>query len=130
MGVTFKYVQLGVNIKLSTFVINHHHSHTQNKQVPIFGYFNRVFKEYLQKSQIWQSDTSPNQETWLEIPRLGLVSLCQIILGSLWVFHKFISNLFIYLKNPKMGNLVFFPVIYIVPKLAMNVMDRVDLNES
>ena len=30
----------------------------------------RVFKEYPQKSQIWKSETSPNQGTWLG--RLGL----------------------------------------------------------
>ena len=28
----------------------------------------RVFKEYPQKSQIWKSETSPNQGTWLGIP--------------------------------------------------------------
>ena len=32
-----------------------------------FGYF-RVFKEYPQKSQIWKSETSPNQGIWLGIP--------------------------------------------------------------
>ena len=42
-----------------------------------FGYF-RVFKEYPQESQIWKSETSPNQGTWLGISWLGLVSLCQI----------------------------------------------------
>ena len=41
--------------------------------IPIFGYF-RVFKEYPQKSEIWKSETSPNQGTWLGIPWLGLVS--------------------------------------------------------
>ena len=49
-------------------------------QIPIFGYF-WVFKEYPQKSQIWKSETSPNQETWLGIPWLGLVSLYQIKYG-------------------------------------------------
>ena len=34
---------------------------------------NRVFKEYPQKSQIWKSETSPNQGTLLGIPWLGLV---------------------------------------------------------
>ena len=41
----------------------------------IFGilrYF-RLFKEYPQKSQIWKSETSPNQGTLLGIPWLGLV---------------------------------------------------------
>ena len=33
----------------------------------MFGYF-RVFEEYPQKSQIWKSETSPNQGTWLGIP--------------------------------------------------------------
>ena len=47
-------------------------SHREKKQIPIFGYF-RVFKEYPQKSQIWKSETSPNQGTWLGIPWLGLV---------------------------------------------------------
>ena len=38
----------------------------------------RVFKEYPQKCQIWKSETSPKQGTWLGIPLLRLVSLCQI----------------------------------------------------
>ena len=65
-----------------------------------FGYF-RVFKEYPQKSQIWKSETSPNQGTWLGIPGLGLVSLCQI-----WDFYgySFINTL----KYPKMGIHYFF----------------------
>ena len=61
---------------------------------PIFGYF-RVFKEYPQKSQIWKSETSPNQGTWLGIPWLGLVLLCQI-----WDFYGYSLNT---LNYPKMG---------------------------
>ena len=33
----------------------------------MFGYF-RKFKEYPQKSQIWKSETSPNQELGWEFP--------------------------------------------------------------
>ena len=40
--------------------------------------------EYPQKSQIWKSETSPNQGTWLGIPWLGLVSLCHI-----WDFYGY-----------------------------------------
>ena len=64
-----------------------------------FRYF-RVFKEYPQKSQIWKSETRPNQGTWLGIPWLGLVSLCQI-----WDFYGYSLNT---LKYPKMGIRYFF----------------------
>ena len=64
-----------------------------------FGYF-WVFKEYPQKSQIWKSETSPNQGTWLGIPLLGLVSLCQI-----WDFYGYSLN---NQKYPKMGTRYFF----------------------
>ena len=63
----------------------------------------RVFKEYPQKSQIWKSETSPNQGTWLGIPLLRLVSLCQI-----WDFYGYS------LKYPKIssnGNLLFFSCV-------------------
>ena len=60
----------------------------------------RVFKEYPQKSQIWKSETSPNQGTWLGIPWLKLVSLCQI-----WDFYGDSLNT---LKYPKMGIRYFF----------------------
>ena len=60
----------------------------------------RVFKEYAQKSQIWKSETSPNQGTWLGIPWLGLVSLCQI-----WHFYGYSLST---LKYPKMGSRYFF----------------------
>ena len=56
-----------------------------------------IFNEFPQKSQIWRSETSPNQGTWLEIPCLGLV------LGFLRVFFK-------YPKISKNANLLFFPV--------------------
>ena len=46
-----------------------------------------VCKEYPQKFQIWKSETSPNQGTWLGIPWLGLVSLCQI-----WDFYWYSLN--------------------------------------
>ena len=59
----------------------------------------RVLKEYPQKSQIW-SETSPNQGTWLGIPWLGLVSLCQI-----WDFYGYSLKT---LKYPINGNLLFF----------------------
>ena len=58
------------------------------------------YKEYPQKSQIWKSETSPNQGTWLGIPWLGLVSLCQI-----WDFYGYSLNT---LKYPKMGICYFF----------------------
>ena len=65
----------------------------------MFGNF-RVFKEYPQIFQIWKSETSPNQGTWLGIPRLGLVSLCQI-----WDFYGYSLNTLTY---PKMGIRYFF----------------------
>ena len=58
-----------------------------------------VFKEYPQKSQI-QSETSPNLGTWLGIPWLGLVSLCQIL-----DFYGYSLNT---QKYPKMGIRYFF----------------------
>ena len=63
----------------------------KNNRFPFFGYF-RVFKEYPQKSQIWKSETSPNQGTWLGIPWLGLVSLCQT-----WDFCRYSLNTLKYL---------------------------------
>ena len=63
----------------------------------------RVFKEYPQKCQIWKSETSPKQGTWLGIPLLRLVSLCQI-----WDFYGYS------LKYPKIsnnGNLLFFSCV-------------------
>ena len=75
-------------------------AHTgKNNRIPIFGYF-REFKEYPQKFQIRKSETSPNQGTWLGIPWLGLVSLCQI-----WDFCGYSLNS---LKYPKMGIGYFF----------------------
>ena len=68
-------------------------------QIPIFGYF-RVFKEYPQKFQIWKSETSASQGTWLGIPWLGLVSLCQI-----WDFCGISLNI---LKYPILGISYFF----------------------
>ena len=68
----------------------------------MFGYF-RVFEEYPQKSQIWKSETIPNQGTWLGIPWLGLVSLCQI-----WDFCGYSLNT---LKYSILGICYFFPVI-------------------
>ena len=73
--------------------------HRKKKRISIFGYF-RVFKEYPQKSQIWKSETSPNLGSWLGIPWLGLVSLCQI-----WDFYGYSLNT---LKYPKMGICYFF----------------------
>ena len=59
-----------------------------------------MFKEYPQKSQIWKTETSPNQGTWLGIPWLGVVSLCQI-----WDFYGYSLNT---VKYPKMGIHYFF----------------------
>ena len=70
----------------------------EKKQIPIFGYF-RVLKEYPPKSQIWKSETSPNQGTSLGIPWLGLVSLCQI-----WDFYGYSLNT---QKYPKMESVIF-----------------------
>ena len=61
-----------------------------------------IFKEYPQKSQIWKSETSPNPGTWLGIPWLGVVSLCQI-----WDFYGYSLNTQKYSKN---WNPLFFPV--------------------
>ena len=79
----------------------------------IFGilrYF-RVFKEYPQKSQIWQSETSPNQGIPNQVPWLGHVSLFQI-----WDFCWYSLNT-LGLKYPKMGICFFFPVIKLYPKM-------------
>ena len=62
----------------------------KKKQIPIIGYV-RVFKEYLYKSKIWQSETSPNQGIPNQVPGLGL----------LWVFLNT-------LKYPKMEICYFF----------------------
>ena len=62
----------------------------EKKQIPIIGYV-RVFKEYLYKSKIWQSETSPNQGIPNQVPWLGL----------LWVFLNT-------LKYPKMEICYFF----------------------
>ena len=59
-----------------------------------------VFKEYPQKSQIGKIETSRNQGTWLGIPWLGLVSLCQI-----WDFCGISLNI---LKYPILGISYFF----------------------
>ena len=77
-------------------------NHRKKWQIPFFGYF-RVFKEYPQKSPkklIWISETSTNQGTWLGIPWLGLVSLCQI-----WDFCGYSLNT---LKYPILGICYFF----------------------
>ena len=75
LWVFFKYPKISKNGNLLFFPV-----HKKKYQIAIFGYF-WVFKEYPQKSQIWKSETSPNQETWLVIPWLGLVSLYQIKYG-------------------------------------------------
>ena len=67
-----------------------------------FLHLKLVFKEYPQKSQIWKSETSPNQGTWLGIVWLGLVSLCQI-----WDFCGYSLNT---LKYPILGICYLFPV--------------------
>ena len=53
-----------------------------------------------QKSQIWKSETSPSQGTWLGNPWLGLVSHCQV-----WDFYGYSLNT---LKCPKMGICYFY----------------------
>ena len=75
------------------------HSHRKKLQIPNIGYF-RVFKEHPQKSQIWQSETSPNQGIPNQVPWLGLVSLFQI-----WDFCGSSLNT---LKYPKMEICYFF----------------------
>ena len=94
-GVTQREFCINMQIWVETFK-----SESQEKwQFHIFGYFS-AFKEYPQKSQIRKSKTSPNQGTWLGIPRLGLVSLCQI-----WDFYGYSLNI---LKYPIMGICYFF----------------------
>ena len=75
-------------------------NHTQEKMTESHFSIFWVFKEYPQKSQIGKSETSRNQGTWLGIPWLGLVSLCQI-----WDFCGFSLNT---LKYRKMGICYFF----------------------
>ena len=87
--------QFSTSLFLSLFL----HWHRKKWRIPILAYF-RVFKEYPQKSQIWKSETSPNQGTWLGNPRLGLVWLCQI-----WDFYGYSFNT---LKDPEMGIRYFF----------------------
>ena len=62
----------------------------------ILGYLKNTHK----KSQIWKSETSPNQGTWLGIPLLGFVSFCQI-----WDFCGYSLNT---LKYPVLGICYFF----------------------
>ena len=72
----------------------------KNNEFPfldIFGYLKNI---YPQKSQIWKSETSPNLGTWLGIPWLRLVSLCQI-----WDFNGYSLNT---PKYPNMGIRYFF----------------------
>ena len=64
-----------------------------------FGYF-RVFKEYPQKSQIWESETNPSQGIPNQVPKLGFVSLSQI-----WDFCGYSLNT---LKYQKLGIRYFF----------------------
>ena len=66
----------------------------------ILGYLKNTHKN----PKFGRSETSPNQGTWLGIPWLGLVSLCQIW-DFLWVFVK-------YPKISKNGNLLFFSCEY------------------
>ena len=85
--------------------------------------------EYSQKSQIWKSETSPSQGTWLGIPWLGLVSLCQI-----WDFYGYSLNT---LKYPKMGKSVIFSCewslnvfqsVYYCDKSLPIILDEVEQN--
>ena len=72
----------------------------ENNRFPfldILGYLKNTHK-----NPNFGRETSPNQGTWLGIPRLGLVLLCQI-----WDFHGYSLNT---LKYPKFWNLLFFPV--------------------
>ena len=61
-----------------------------------------MLKEYPPKSQIWQSETSPNLGIPNQVPWLGHVSPFQI-----WDFFGYSLNT---LKYPKMGICYFFPV--------------------
>ena len=73
----------------------------KNNRFPISDILGYLKKP--QKSQIWQSKTSPNQGIANQVP--SLVGTCLTIpkLGFLWVFFK-------YPKTSKNGNLLFFPV--------------------
>ena len=68
-----------------------------------------------QKSQIWKSETSPNQGTWLGIPWLGLVSFAKF--GIFMVSFK-------YPKISNNGNLLFFPVKVFDGLFSAPVVDR------
>ena len=62
-------------------------SHRKKKLIAIIGYF-RTFKEYLQKSQIWQSETKSQPGN---SQPSSLVRTCLPLpnLGFLWVFFKY-----------------------------------------
>ena len=79
---------------------------TDSHFLDILGYF----EEYPQKSQIWRSETSPNQWTLLGIPWLGLVSLCQI-----WDFYGYSLNT---LNYPKM-DIIFSCLTYLGSPTSM-----------
>ena len=68
----------------------------------ILGYLKNTHKnpQFGRVRPIYESETSPNKRTWLGIPWLGLVSLCQI-----WDFYGYSLNT---LKYPKMGIRYFF----------------------
>ena len=71
----------------------------KNNRFPILDIFG-VFNEYPQKSQILQSETSPNQGIPNQVPRLGLVSLFQIC--------NFCGYSLNTLRYPKLGICYFF----------------------
>ena len=56
--------------------------HRKKKQIPIIGYF-RVLKEYLYKSKIWQSETSPNQGIPNQVPWLGLLLVRSVLVQNI-----------------------------------------------
>ena len=86
--------------------------HREKNRFPfldILGYLQNT-----QKSQIWKSETSPNQGTWLGIPWLGLVSLCQI-----WDFCGYSLNT---LKYPILGICYFFLWVIVEGKSNIRVL--------
>ena len=70
-----------------------------------------IFEEFPQKSQIWQSETSPNKGIPNQVPCLGLACLTLPNLGFWGAFFK-------YPKISKNGNLLFFPVLKAVRSVA------------
>ena len=56
--------------------------HREKLRFPNFGYF-RVFKKHPQKSQIWESETNPNQGIPNQVPKLSHSPKFGIFVGIL-----------------------------------------------